>query len=170
MLGFAQACVLLYTGQFEAGLRYVDEVEQRVRAQGEEMRPRLAKVTALRCIVACYQNDLAPAEDFAYQALHDLRLEDDVGEALGRPVMHRPGDVTTQILLGGEDHPRHGRRHACGRLDGRAGGFAGQVARLVGGGPGEERHRATIGQPAEGQRNAVERAPRDSDAAPWPCR
>ena len=72
MLGFAQACVLLYTGQFEAGLRYVDEVEQRVRAQGEEMRPRLAKVTALRCIVACYQNNLAPAETFAFQALRDL--------------------------------------------------------------------------------------------------
>jgi LuxR family transcriptional regulator, maltose regulon positive regulatory protein len=77
MLGFAQACVLLYTGQFEAGLRYVDEVEQRVRAQGEAMRPRLAKVTALRCIVACYQNDLAPAETFAFQALRDLP-EDDI--------------------------------------------------------------------------------------------
>jgi LuxR family maltose regulon positive regulatory protein len=72
MLGFAQACVLLYTGHFEAGLRYVDEVEQRVRAQGEAMRPQLAKVTALRCIVACYQNNLAPAETFAFQALRDL--------------------------------------------------------------------------------------------------
>jgi LuxR family maltose regulon positive regulatory protein len=72
MLGFAQACVLLYTGQFEAGLRYVDEVEQRVRAQGEEMRPQLAKVMALRCIVACYQNNLSPAEVFAHQALRDL--------------------------------------------------------------------------------------------------
>jgi LuxR family maltose regulon positive regulatory protein len=72
MLGFAQACVLLFTGHFEAGLRYVDEVEQRVRAQGEAMRPQLAKVMALRCIVACYQNDLAPAETFAFQALRDL--------------------------------------------------------------------------------------------------
>jgi LuxR family maltose regulon positive regulatory protein len=72
MLGFAQACVLLYTGQFAAGLRYVDEVEQRLRAQGGEMRPQLAKVTALRCIVACYQNNLAPAETFAFQALRDL--------------------------------------------------------------------------------------------------
>jgi LuxR family maltose regulon positive regulatory protein len=72
MLGFAQACVLLYTGQIEAGLRSVDEVEQRVRAQGEAMRPQLAKVTALRCIVACYQNNLAPAETFAFQALRDL--------------------------------------------------------------------------------------------------
>ena len=77
MLGFAQACVLLYTGQFEAGLRYVDEVEQRVRAQGEEMRAQLAKVTALRCIVACYQNDLSPAEAFAHEALRDLP-EDDI--------------------------------------------------------------------------------------------
>jgi LuxR family maltose regulon positive regulatory protein len=77
MLGFAQACVLLYTGQFEAGLRYVDEVEQRLRAQGEAMRPQLAKVTALRCIVACYQNNLAPAETFAFQALRDLS-EDDI--------------------------------------------------------------------------------------------
>jgi LuxR family maltose regulon positive regulatory protein len=77
MLGFAQACVLLYTGQFEAGLRYVDEVEQQVRAQGEEIRPQLAKVMALRCIVACYQNNLAPAETFAFQALRDLP-EDDI--------------------------------------------------------------------------------------------
>jgi LuxR family transcriptional regulator, maltose regulon positive regulatory protein len=74
MLGFARACVLVYTGQFDAGIRYLDEVERRV--QGAEMRQKRARLTALRCILACYQNELAPAEAFAQQALRDLAEED----------------------------------------------------------------------------------------------
>ena len=44
------------------------------------------------------------------QPLHDLRLQDDVREALCRPVVHRPGDLAAQILLGRQDDPRHRRR------------------------------------------------------------
>ena len=53
------------------------------------------------------------------EALDDLGLEHDVREALGRPVVHRPGDVAAEVLLGGEDHPADAGRG--GRGDGRAG-------------------------------------------------
>ena len=42
------------------------------------------------------------------QPLHDLRLEDDVGQRLGRPVVHRAGDLAAQVLLGGQDDARDG--------------------------------------------------------------
>ena len=37
------------------------------------------------------------------QPLDDLRLQHDVGQALGRPVVHSPGDLPAEVLLGGED-------------------------------------------------------------------
>ena len=48
----------------------------------------------------------------AEQPFHDLGLEDDVRQALGRPVVHRPGDLAAEILLGVEDDPRHRRAAA----------------------------------------------------------
>ena len=48
-----------------------------------------------------------------HEPLDDLGLEDDVGQALGRPVVHRPGDLAAEVLLGAEDQPRHGRRDAA---------------------------------------------------------
>ena len=60
-----------------------------------------------------------------HEALHDLGLEDDVRQALGRAVVHRAGDLAAQVLLGAEDHPRHGRRH-----DRLAVGAAGAVGSL----------------------------------------
>ena len=38
------------------------------------------------------------------EALHDLGLEHDVRQALGRPVVHGPGDVAAEVLLGRQDH------------------------------------------------------------------
>ena len=38
-----------------------------------------------------------------HEALDDLGLEDDVREALGGAVVHRPGDLPAQVLLCGED-------------------------------------------------------------------
>ena len=46
-----------------------------------------------------------------HQALDDLGLEDDVGQALGGAVVHRPGDLAAQVLLRVEHQPRDGRRH-----------------------------------------------------------
>jgi LuxR family maltose regulon positive regulatory protein len=76
MIGVAHAYILIYTGQFEAGIRFLDEVEQLARAQIEEMRRPLAWVTAVRCFIACYQNNLAQAEMYADRALRDLPEED----------------------------------------------------------------------------------------------
>ena len=44
------------------------------------------------------------------EPLDDLGLEDDVGQALGRAVVHRPGDLAAEVLLGGQDHPPDGGR------------------------------------------------------------
>jgi LuxR family transcriptional regulator, maltose regulon positive regulatory protein len=72
IIGFARASILLFTGQVDAGLRHVDEVEQRLLLQGEDTRRQLAMVKALRCIIACYLNDVAHAETYADLALKDL--------------------------------------------------------------------------------------------------
>ena len=62
------------------------------------------------------------------QPVDDLGLEDDVGQALGGPVVHRPGDVAAEILLGREDHPGHRGRHPRSRLATcRAGTTVGEV-------------------------------------------
>lgn len=72
MIAFARAGLLLVTGQFEACMRCLDEVEQLALAQG--MNPDLyrAKVVAMRCNIACFQNNLEQAESFADQALRIL--------------------------------------------------------------------------------------------------
>ncbi|MGH2544366.1 MAG: LuxR C-terminal-related transcriptional regulator [Ardenticatenaceae bacterium] len=76
VLGLAQAGFLAYTGAFDATLRSLDEVEQRLApAESEDSRWQLAMVRAVRCYLACIHNDLAGAERYADQALRDLREE-----------------------------------------------------------------------------------------------
>ena len=55
----------------------------------------------------------ALAGSVADEPLDDLRLEDDVGQALGRSVVHRPGDLAAEVLLRAEEQARDGRRHAA---------------------------------------------------------
>jgi LuxR family transcriptional regulator, maltose regulon positive regulatory protein len=77
MISFARAGTLLVTGQFEACARFLDEVEQSLGpAECLDMRQQWARLTALRCFIACSQNDLAQAEILADQALRDLPEED----------------------------------------------------------------------------------------------
>jgi LuxR family maltose regulon positive regulatory protein len=78
-LGFFQAAFLYFTGQFDACARYLDEIERLALAQSEDTRWQLTGVTAMRCFIACFQNDLARAETYAVQALRDLSEEDDLG-------------------------------------------------------------------------------------------
>jgi LuxR family transcriptional regulator, maltose regulon positive regulatory protein len=79
VLGLARAGYLAFTGAFAECVRCIDEVEQRLTpAQSEDTRRQLARVTAVRCLVACTQNDLALAERYANQALRDLP-EQDIG-------------------------------------------------------------------------------------------
>lgn len=74
-LGFFQAAFLYFAGQFDACSRRVDEVERLVPEESEDRPGHLARVAAMRCFIACYQNDMARAELFAEQALQDLPKE-----------------------------------------------------------------------------------------------
>jgi LuxR family transcriptional regulator, maltose regulon positive regulatory protein len=76
MIGFVQASLLLFTGQFDACARRLDEVERLALEHSQDMRRYRAQVTALRCFIACFQNELAPAEALAQQALRELSEAD----------------------------------------------------------------------------------------------
>ena len=77
VLDLGRAGFLAYTGAFEACARCVDGVEQRLLlAHNEDAGWQLARVTAVRCFMACMRNDLPQAEALAGQALGDLPDED----------------------------------------------------------------------------------------------
>lgn len=87
-LGLAEAAYLVLTGQTEASIRRLDQIEQRARATNGDMNGSLARVTATRCFIACFANDLSRAVTYANEALRDLPEEDagyraDVYHALG---------------------------------------------------------------------------------------
>ena len=76
LLGLFRAGVLAFSGAIDACLRTVDDVEQRLAsAETEDSRWQRGLVRAVRCFIACMQNDLAWAEMYANQALRDLRDE-----------------------------------------------------------------------------------------------
>jgi LuxR family maltose regulon positive regulatory protein len=76
IIGMARAAVLAVTGALDACLRTIDEAEQSLRsAENEDSRWQLGLITAVRCFIACMQNDLARAEMYAAQALPNLRAE-----------------------------------------------------------------------------------------------
>ncbi len=89
VFGLAQAGLLAFSGEIDACLRRVDDVEhQLVSAEMADIRSQLARVTAIRCFVACIQNDVERAESLAIRALQDLRSDDlsfrvDIYHALG---------------------------------------------------------------------------------------
>ena len=62
-------------------------------------------------IATSWRTSPAPCRIALDEALDDLGLEHDVRQALGRPVVHRPGDLAAEVLLGIEDQPRDGGRH-----------------------------------------------------------
>lgn len=85
VLGLGRVGFLAYTGAFEACLRCLDDIEQRLAlAESEDARWQMARVTAVRCFTACIANDLSRAENLADQALRELP-EEDVGF---RPVIY----------------------------------------------------------------------------------
>jgi LuxR family maltose regulon positive regulatory protein len=72
-----QTGFLLFTGQLEASVRCVTAVEQQLQTGNpEEIRPQLARVKAVRCSIACFQDDLGRAQAFADEAFQDLSGED----------------------------------------------------------------------------------------------
>jgi LuxR family transcriptional regulator, maltose regulon positive regulatory protein len=75
----ARAGLLAFSGAVDACMRCVDDVEQKLaHADGDDTRRQMAKVTAIRCAIACMQNDLPQAKAYADRALRDLP-EDDLG-------------------------------------------------------------------------------------------
>ncbi len=75
-LALLRATSCLFTGQFDVVARRLDEVERMAQARSEEMRRPLARVTAVRCFVACYNSDLERAEVLALRALRELPEDD----------------------------------------------------------------------------------------------
>lgn len=97
LLDLFQTGFLLFTGQLEAGVRCVEAVEQRLAAtQREDAGWQLARTRAIRCSIACFQDDLAQAETFADEAFQNLPGEDHFFRA---------------IIYGslGDTYRRHGR-------------------------------------------------------------
>ena len=93
----ARAGLLAFSGAIDACMRCVDDVEQKLaHAGGDTARRQLAKVTAIRCAIACMQNDLTRAQAYADRALRDLP-EDDLGF---RPLLY--GAL-------GDSYRQHGR-------------------------------------------------------------
>ena len=75
-MGFYQAAYYQLTGQFDACIRQLDEVERLAGEQSKDVQFLLARITALRCFIACARNDLVPAKSLAQQALRDLPEEE----------------------------------------------------------------------------------------------
>jgi len=91
LLTLFRSGVLGVTGAFDACLRCIDEAEQGLSpAESEEVRWQLALVKAVRCFIACMQNDQARAEEYADQSLRDLRAE---SVAFRASIYHALGDT-----------------------------------------------------------------------------
>lgn len=77
VLGLARVGFLAFTGAFEASMRELDEVEQQLAPiESENRQWQLAHVSAVRCMLACIQNDLPRSEAYADQALQELPEDD----------------------------------------------------------------------------------------------
>jgi LuxR family maltose regulon positive regulatory protein len=73
----ARAGLLAFTGALDACKRCVDDIERKLaNVDDADTRQQLAKVTAIRCAIACMHNDLAQAKVYADRALRDLPEQD----------------------------------------------------------------------------------------------
>jgi LuxR family transcriptional regulator, maltose regulon positive regulatory protein len=76
-LALARAALMMTTGAVEEAINRLDEIEQKLNlAEMGDRYVQLARTSAIRCFLACYQNDLKRAEAYADQALTDLPEED----------------------------------------------------------------------------------------------
>jgi LuxR family transcriptional regulator, maltose regulon positive regulatory protein len=93
----ARAGLFAFTGALDACMHCIDDIEQKLaHVDGGDTRRQMAKVTAIRCAIACMQNDLTQAKVYADRALRDLPEED-----LGfRPLIY--GAL-------GDSHRQHGQ-------------------------------------------------------------
>ena len=75
MIGIVQAGIMMFTGQFDACSTFLDEVEKHALNRSDHSANR-GKVIAMRCSIACFQNDLSRAQAYASQALAFLAADD----------------------------------------------------------------------------------------------
>jgi cation diffusion facilitator CzcD-associated flavoprotein CzcO len=82
---------LLFSGALDAGARCLDEVEQGLAlTEPANTRWLLARVAAVRCAIACFENDLAQAETYASSALQELPQAD---HSFRATIHHALGDT-----------------------------------------------------------------------------
>ncbi|MFL5758383.1 MAG: LuxR C-terminal-related transcriptional regulator [Thermomicrobiales bacterium] len=68
-LGLGRTALWLNVGDFGNAMRCLEDVEHRLRPEERQQR---ARASAIRCFIACFQNDIPQAEAFAAEALRDL--------------------------------------------------------------------------------------------------
>lgn len=91
LIGLIEAAVLLFNGELDAGAKCVDAVEQALAGTPrEDIAWQLARVNAVRCSIACFQNDLRRAEAYAASALRNLPEVDHTFRAI---IHHALGDT-----------------------------------------------------------------------------
>jgi len=78
-----RAGMLLFTGQVDACARRVEAIEQRlVQDARDDLQQQKAQINAIRCSIACFQNDLTQAEHFASTASPALAAEKPLFQAI----------------------------------------------------------------------------------------
>jgi LuxR family maltose regulon positive regulatory protein len=83
LIGIIWTAYFLFTGRLDAGVRCLDEVEQQLATTAKaDLGSQLAWVKAVRCAIACFQNDLPQAESLAGQAFQDLSADDHFFQAI----------------------------------------------------------------------------------------
>jgi ATP/maltotriose-dependent transcriptional regulator MalT len=75
IIGIVQAGIMMFTGQFDACSIFLDEVEKHTLNRSDHAANR-GRVIAMRCSIACFQNDLSRAQTYASQALAFLAADD----------------------------------------------------------------------------------------------
>jgi LuxR family maltose regulon positive regulatory protein len=82
-LGLGRAAFLIFTGAFDDCSRCLDDLELTLApVESEQARWLMARVTAVRCALACIYNDLARAETLAASALQALPAVDHATRAM----------------------------------------------------------------------------------------
>jgi LuxR family transcriptional regulator, maltose regulon positive regulatory protein len=76
VFGIIRAGLLSFTGQFEACALCLNEVEHLALSGGADQQRVLARITAIRCFLACIHNELQRAEHLAETALRELPADD----------------------------------------------------------------------------------------------
>ena len=77
MFGLARTGVLFFMGQLDACMTCLDDVERAIRDGSMVVPDAEARLTAIRCFIACTLNDIEQAEMHAERALQSLAATDE---------------------------------------------------------------------------------------------